>query len=108
MTDRDIVALFFARDERAIAEFDRSLGALCYKIALDLSGDPGAAGEVPQRHEAPALERHPSGKARVPQSLRRENHPEPRPEPDRKVGSRQAERGACGARRNRGGVRRFL
>ena len=45
MTERDIVALFFARDERAIAEFDRSLGALCYKIALDLTGDPGAAEE---------------------------------------------------------------
>ena len=43
MTERDIVALFFARDERAIAEFDRTLGALCYKIALDLTGDPGAA-----------------------------------------------------------------
>ena len=45
MSERDIVALFFARDERAIAEFDRSLGALCYKIALDLTGDPGAAEE---------------------------------------------------------------
>ena len=45
MTDRDIVALFFARDERAITEFDRSLGALCYKIALDLTGDPGTAEE---------------------------------------------------------------
>ena len=45
MTERDIIALFFARDERAIAEFDRTLGALCYKIALDLTGDPGAAEE---------------------------------------------------------------
>lgn len=45
MTEQDIVALFFARDERAIAEFDRSIGALCYKIALDLTGDPGAAEE---------------------------------------------------------------
>ena len=45
MTERDIVALFFARDERAIAEFDHTLGALCYKIALDLTGDPGAAEE---------------------------------------------------------------
>ena len=45
MDDRDIIALFFARDERAIAEFDRSLGALCYKIALDLTGDPGTAEE---------------------------------------------------------------
>ena len=45
MTERDIVALFFARDERAIAEFDHTLGALCYKIALDLTGDPGTAEE---------------------------------------------------------------
>ena len=45
MTDRDIIALFFARDEQAITEFDRAYGALCYKIALDLTGDPGAAEE---------------------------------------------------------------
>ena len=45
MTDENIVALFFARDERAIAEFDRAYGALCLKIALDITGDAGAAEE---------------------------------------------------------------
>ncbi|MBR4742711.1 MAG: sigma-70 family RNA polymerase sigma factor [Oscillospiraceae bacterium] len=45
MSDRDIIGLFFARDERAITEFDRAYGALCYRIALDVTGDPGAAEE---------------------------------------------------------------
>ena len=45
MTDREIVALFFARDERAIAEFERAYGGLCRKIALDITGDSRTAEE---------------------------------------------------------------
>ena len=39
MDDRAIIGLFFARDERAIAEFERAYGALCRKIAADITGD---------------------------------------------------------------------
>ena len=45
MTDREIIALFFARDERAIAEFERAYGGLCRKIALDITGDDRTAEE---------------------------------------------------------------
>ncbi len=39
MDDRKIIALFFTRDERAITEFERLYGALCRKIAADITGD---------------------------------------------------------------------
>ena len=39
MDDRAIIGLFFARDERAIAEFEQAYGALCRKIAADITGD---------------------------------------------------------------------
>ncbi len=34
--DEEIIALYFARDERAIAESDRRYGRLCMKLSLDI------------------------------------------------------------------------
>ena len=36
MDDAEIIELFFARDERAIAETDRKYGRLCFRIAENL------------------------------------------------------------------------
>ncbi len=45
MNEREIVALFFARDERAIKEFIRLYGKLCRGIALGVTGDARTAEE---------------------------------------------------------------
>lgn len=39
MTDSDIIALYFARDERAIAKTRDKYGVFCYSIAYNLLGD---------------------------------------------------------------------
>ena len=45
MDDRAIIGLFFARDERAIEEFGRAYGALCRRIAFDITGSRETAEE---------------------------------------------------------------
>ena len=45
MDDHAIIALFFARDERAVEEFRRAFGKLCLGIALSITGDEGTAEE---------------------------------------------------------------
>ena len=38
MEDRDIVGLYFARDEAAISESDRKYGALCRPLSMNILG----------------------------------------------------------------------
>ncbi len=45
MEDKDIVALYFARDERAIIESDRAHGAVCRSVAAGILRDPRDAEE---------------------------------------------------------------
>lgn len=45
MTDADIVALYWARDEQAIAQTAQKFGAYCRKIAANLLGSPEDAEE---------------------------------------------------------------
>jgi RNA polymerase sigma-70 factor (ECF subfamily) len=45
MNDKDIVALYFARDERAITESDRAHGAACRSVATGILRDPRDAEE---------------------------------------------------------------
>lgn len=45
MEDKDIVALYFARDERAITESDRAHGAVCRSVAAGILRDPRDAEE---------------------------------------------------------------
>ena len=40
MEDQNIIALYFARKEQAIAETDRKYGGYCYSIANGILGDP--------------------------------------------------------------------
>ncbi len=46
MHDEALIALFFARDERAIAEVKTQYGAECERAAMNLLGDRHAAEEV--------------------------------------------------------------
>ena len=45
MTDADIVALYWARDEQAIAQTAQKFGAYCRKIAMNLLGSQEDAEE---------------------------------------------------------------
>ena len=45
MDEQAIIGLFFARDERAIEAFTKTCGGLCLRVALDITGDEGAAEE---------------------------------------------------------------
>lgn len=45
MSDGEIIALFFARDEQAIVETKRKYGSLCFRIALGILGDARDAEE---------------------------------------------------------------
>ena len=45
MEDRDIVALFLARDEAAIGECEKKYGSLCLHVALRILGSPQDAEE---------------------------------------------------------------
>ncbi len=45
MEDRDIIKLYFERDERAIAETERKYGRLCQTIARNVTGDEQDAQE---------------------------------------------------------------
>lgn len=45
MDDKDIVALYFERDEAAIAESERAYGAYCRAIAMSILDDPSDAEE---------------------------------------------------------------
>ena len=45
MTDADIVALYWARDEQAIAQTAQKFGAYCRKIAVNLLGSARDAEE---------------------------------------------------------------
>ena len=45
MEDREIVALYFARNERAISETQRKYGRTLYALSLSLLGDSGDAEE---------------------------------------------------------------
>ena len=45
MTDADIVTLYWARDEQAIAQTAQKFGAYCRKIAMNLLGSPEDAEE---------------------------------------------------------------
>ncbi len=45
MEDREIIALYFSRDERAIAQTAAKYGKLCHKIAHRIVGDDGEAEE---------------------------------------------------------------
>ncbi len=63
MDDRDIIALYWQRAERAIHETAAKYGGLCYTIAHNiLSSREGQRG-VRQRHLSGPLERHPAPKA---------------------------------------------
>ncbi len=45
MEDRELIALYVARDERAIAETATAYGRLCHRIAENILGDPHEAEE---------------------------------------------------------------
>ena len=57
MEDSQIVALYWARDEAALAESEQKYGGYCRAIAGD-PGEPGGRGGVRQRHVAPGLGGH--------------------------------------------------
>lgn len=46
MTDADIVTLYWARDEQAIAQTAQKFGAYCRKIAMNLLGSQEDAREM--------------------------------------------------------------
>jgi len=45
LDDKRIIALFFARDQQAVREFERSHRRLCLSIASSITGDEGTAEE---------------------------------------------------------------
>ena len=45
MDDRDIVSLYFERDEEAIAESQRTYGAYCHTVAMSILDNPSDAEE---------------------------------------------------------------
>ena len=50
MTDADIVTLYWARDEQAIAQTAQKFGAYCRKIAMNLLGSQEDAEAVSYTH----------------------------------------------------------
>ena len=50
MRDSEIIELYFARDEQAIAETDKAYGTYCQSIAMQILGNPSDSEECVNVH----------------------------------------------------------
>ena len=80
MEDHAILALYFARDERAPGRDRRkNTGDGCYAVSLSNSPQPPGRGGVRVRHLHPGVERHPAEKTHFFGGISHENCPQSLP-----------------------------